>query len=109
MGKELYVGHLSEKVTEEDLRKLFAVVGRVTSIHLIVDPDTKEFKRCGYVRMASEEEAKEAIDTLDGALLIDRVITVSISRPQKQVKPGGAKGRPRPGNRPRGKGSSGRP
>jgi RNA recognition motif-containing protein len=83
MAKELYVGHLSGSVTEEDIRKLFSVVGTVTSVHLIIDPETKEFKRCGYVRMAADVDPNEVVETLDGALLIDQVITVSIARPQK--------------------------
>jgi RNA recognition motif-containing protein len=92
MAKELYVGHISENASEEDVRKLFSVMGTVTSVHLIVDPDTGEFKRCGYVRMESGIDLKEVVETLDGALLIDRVITVSVARPQK---PGMSKtGRP---------------
>jgi len=83
MAKELYVGHISESATEEDIRKLFSVVGPVTSVHLIIDPETREFKRCGYVRMAPGVDLDEAVETLDEALLIDQVITVSIARPQK--------------------------
>lgn len=98
MARELYVGHISFEATEEDIRKLFSVAGRVTSVHLITDPRSGEFKGCGYVRMASAEEAKEAIVTLDGALLGNRVITVSEARPQKP------KGRPSGGGkRPPGK------
>lgn len=84
MAKELYVGSISPKATEEDIRKLFSVVGTVTSIHLITDPETGQFKECGYVRMSSAEETKDAIETLDGALLVNRVITVSEARPQQQ-------------------------
>jgi RNA recognition motif-containing protein len=83
MARELYVGHISDSATEEDIRKLFSVVGPVTSVHLIIDPETREFKRCGYVRMAPGVDLKEAVETLDEALLIDQVITVSIARPQK--------------------------
>jgi len=83
MTKELYVGHLSDSTTEEDIRNLFAVMGEVTSVHLIVDKETREFKRCGYVRMSPGVDLKEVAETLDGAFLIDRVITVSIARPQK--------------------------
>lgn len=84
MAKELYVGSISPKATEEDIRKLFSVVGTVTSIHLITDPETGQFKECGYVRMSSADETKDAIETLDGALLVNRVITVSEARPQQQ-------------------------
>jgi len=94
MGKELYVGSLSYDTTEYDLEKLFSVSGRVTSIHLITDPKTGQFKGCGYVRMSTEAEAKDAIQSLDGALLIDRPITVSMANPQKQKQQaGGYKGK----------------
>ncbi len=83
MAKELYVGHISEQATEEDLRKLFEVMGVVTSVHLIVDEQTGEFKRCGYVRMLSEVNLNEVVETLDGTWLIDRCIVVSIAKPQK--------------------------
>ncbi|OGU16714.1 MAG: hypothetical protein A2076_06765 [Geobacteraceae bacterium GWC2_53_11] len=83
MAKELYVGHISEQATEEDLRKLFEIMGVVTSVHLIVDEQTGEFKRCGYVRMLSEVNLDEVVETLDGTYLIDRCIVVSIAVPQK--------------------------
>ena len=96
MGKELYIGHMSYQATEEDLLKLFSVVGTVTSVHIITDPESGKSKGCGYVRMATEAEMKDAVETLDGALLIDRVITVSEARPQKpkEDNPSGARGKP---------------
>jgi RNA recognition motif-containing protein len=87
-GKELYVGSLSYDATEYDIQKMFSVSGTVTSIHLITDPVTGDFKGCGYVRMSTEAEAKDAIDSLDGAWLLDKSITVSYANPQK-MKPGG--------------------
>lgn len=113
MAKELYVGHLSESVTEEELRKLFSVMGTVTSIHLIIDPETREFKRCGYVRMAADVDPKEVAETLDGAYLIDQTITVSIARPQKPGMSGKGGGAKKPwlkaGPKPAGKKKSGPP
>lgn len=90
MAKELYVGSLSYQATEYDVEKLFSVIGKVTSIHLITDPKTGEFKGCGYVRMSTEAELKAALE-LDGTLLIDRTITVSIANPQKMRPQGGGK------------------
>jgi RNA recognition motif-containing protein len=68
-------------------------MGTVTSVHLIIDPETGEFKRCGYVRMASGISLDEVVETLDGTYLIDREIVVSIARPQKpgMSKSGGNK------------------
>ncbi len=102
MAKELYVGHISEQATEEDLRKLFEIMGVVTSVHLIVDEQTGEFKRCGYVRMLSEVNLNEVVETLDGTYLIDRCIVVSIAVPQKDrpAKTPFVKRTPRTGARP---------
>jgi RNA recognition motif-containing protein len=83
MAKELYVGNMPYDATEDDLRRMFAVAGTVTSVHIITDAATGASKGCAYVRMANEDELKEAIESLDGALLGDRLMTVSIARPQK--------------------------
>jgi RNA recognition motif-containing protein len=104
MGKDLYVGNISFKATEEDILKLFSVAGRVKSIHLIKDPKTGQFKGCGFVKMA-DVEAKKAIATLDGTLLVDRVIEVSEARPQKPVEQRNAGPRE---NRGQGRGPAGR-
>ncbi len=101
MGRELYVRHISDKATEGDIRKLFSVAGIVSSIHLITDPQSGQFKGCGFVRMATDAEAKEAVSTLDGALLIDRIISVTEARPQKQKGPASSGGRGKSGKDPR--------
>ena len=109
MARELYVGHLSENVTEDDVRRLFSVMGTVTSIHLIIDPDTGEFKRCGYVRMISGVDLDEVAETLDGAFLVDREIHVSIARPQKPgMSKSGGNRKPwlKPGEKPAAAGKS---
>jgi RNA recognition motif-containing protein len=96
MGKELYVGHISYDATEDDLRRAFAVAGTVTSVHIITDPVTGRSKGCAYVRMATADEAREAIECLDGALLGDLIISVSEARPQKkQEGPSGGRKRRR--------------
>ena len=106
MSKELYVGHLPLEYTEEDLRRLFRVAGTVSYIHLVTDPHTGQSKGCGYVKMTTDAEAKEAIECLDGALLIDRTIEVSIARPQKPQPAGGPRGGYRGKGRPAGLGAS---
>ncbi len=87
MAKELYVGHLPYEATNDDLRRMFSVAGTVTSVHIITDTVTGKSKGCGYVRMASEEQLQEAINCLDGALMENRIISVSIANPQKVKKP----------------------
>lgn len=95
MSKDIYVRNISLQATEDDVRKLFSVIGKVSYIHLINDAKTGQFKGCGYVKMASEAEAKEAITSLDGARLINRLISVTEARPQKppEGKPANDRGR----------------
>ena len=87
MRRELYVGSLPFETTEEDLRRIFSVAGTVQSVHIITDRDSGRSKGCGYVKMTTEDEAKEAINSLDGALIGERLITVSEAREQKPAKP----------------------
>lgn len=107
MGRELYVGSIPFESTADDLKRLFAVSGTVSAVHIITDPVSGKSKGCAYVKMETAEEAKDAIESLDGALLLDRLITVTEARPQKPKpspaggftrKPGERK-RPGPGGR----------
>lgn len=93
MGIEVYVGHISGTVTEDEVRSLFSVVGTVTSIHLVTDPGTGVPRGCGYVRMSSEEEAREAIDLLNGARLGEQLIVVKNAPPKNFKKNGPTDGK----------------
>jgi len=101
MKKELYVGNLSYDITEDDLRRVFTVAGTVTSVHIITDTVTGASKGCAYVRMAGQDDIREAVESLDGALLGDRLMSVSIARPQKpKERPvAGQRGKPGGGGR----------
>ena len=88
MGIEIYVGQLSGSVTENEIRSLFSVVGTVSSVHLVTDSGSGEFRGCGYVRMSTEEEAREAIDLLNGAKLGERLIVVKNAPPKSFKKTG---------------------
>ena len=100
MGVEIYVGHISGTVTEDEVRNLFSVVGTVTSVHLVTDPGSGEFRGCGYVRMSTDDEAREALDLLNGAKLGDCLIVVKAAPPKnfKKTGPSGG-GRGGPGER----------
>ncbi len=82
MGKSVYVSNIAFEATEEEIYKLFSVVGKVSSIHFINDSATGKFSGTCFVKMASAE-AREVIDTLDGALLGVRPIAVTEARPYK--------------------------
>lgn len=82
MSKDLYIKNLSLEATEEDLRKLFSLCGKVSYIHLVNDSKTGQFVGAAYVKMSSEAEAKDARVTLDGTLLLNRLIVVTEALPR---------------------------
>jgi RNA recognition motif-containing protein len=101
MGIEVYVGHLSPTSTEDELRKLFAVAGTVSSVHLVRNSGSGELRGCAYVRMSTEDEACDAIGLLNGAMLGDQLIVVRDVTKQNSGTPRSSGGNR--GNRPPGK------
>lgn len=92
MGVEIFIGQLSDAVTEDEVRKMFSVAGTVTSVHLVKNSGSGELRGCGYVRMSTEDEACDAIGLLNGAMLADRLIVVKEVTKQNARKPGSSGG-----------------
>ena len=84
MNTKLYVGNIAFGATEEDLKKLFGEFGEVQSAKIITDAYSGRSKGFGFVEMASEADAAKAISQLNGKNLMERALTVSEARPQKQ-------------------------
>lgn len=83
MAKRLFVGSLPYDATNAQLEELFSQAGKVESVNVITDRYTGSGKGFGFVEMATEEEAKKAIKTLNGANLAGRTIVVNEARPQE--------------------------
>jgi RNA recognition motif-containing protein len=96
MAKKIYVGNLSYKADEESIRELFAQSGEVQSVKIITDTATGRSKGFGFVEMTSDEEGERAISSLNGTNFMDRALTVSEARPQKERT--GDRGGRKPGN-----------
>ncbi len=56
MGKKLYVGNLSYRVSSSDLEQIFSQYGSVESAEVISDRDTGRSKGFGFVEMSSDSE-----------------------------------------------------
>ena len=87
---KLYVGNLSFKTTEAQLRDLFAQYGDVTSASLVMDRDTGRPRGFGFVEFASPEHAQAAITGLHGQNVDGRPLTVNEARPKEDR--GGGRG-----------------
>jgi len=83
MGRKLYVGNLPYTAAEQDLQELFERVAPVESVTVMRDMATGRARGFGFVEMASEEDAKKAIDGLNGTTFMERAITVAEAKPQQ--------------------------
>lgn len=93
----IYVGNISHSSTEEGLKSLFSQFGIVTSVKVIKDKFTGASRGFAFVDMSSAEEAKRAIDELNGCEFDGRSLKVNEARPVEQREHRGAGDR---GHRP---------
>ncbi|MBU0964364.1 RNA-binding protein [Patescibacteria group bacterium] len=100
MAKKLFVGSLSYNVNDAELQNFFSQAGTVESANVIVDRISGRSRGFGFVEMSSDEEAKTAMETLNGQELDGRKIVVNEAKPMGDKPPrrGGGGG----GNRFRG-------
>lgn len=83
MAAKLFIGNLDYTVTGDDLKALFAQAGTVVDAVVIMDKMTGRSRGFGFVEMSSDEEAKKAIETVNGADLKGRKINVNEAKPQE--------------------------
>ena len=95
MNNKLYVGNLSFHLNSDDLGEFFAQAGTVESARVIEDRDTGRSRGFGFVEMSTEDEAKAAIEQLDGEDFEGRNIVVNEARPREDRRGGGGGGRSR--------------
>ena len=82
MAAKLFVGGLSWDTTNDSLQQFFSQAGTVVSAQVITDKFSGRSKGFGFVEMASDAEAQEAIAKLNGQTLDGRAVAVSEARPQ---------------------------
>jgi cold-inducible RNA-binding protein len=99
MATKLFVGSLSWNVTSEMLEEFFATIGAVASATVINDRDSGRSKGFGFVEFENDDDAKKAIDELNGKELDGRPITVNEARPREERPRGNFGGGDRGGNR----------
>ena len=87
---KLYVGNLAKEVTEEELNAIAVKFGTLTSSNLARERngDSKGF---AFLQFGTTEEAKSAIEGLNGREIGGRVLKVSEARNQVPTDPLGGR------------------
>ena len=78
----IYIGNLSYKVRENDLREVMEDYGTVDSVKIIKDRDTGKSKGFAFIEMANDADAQRAIEELNGAEYEGRTMVVKEARPK---------------------------
>jgi RNA recognition motif-containing protein len=100
--KNIFVGNLNFRATEESLRALFERYGVVNSARIMTDRDTGRSRGFGFVEMANDSEADQAITALNGYNMEGRALNVNEARPKPERSFGAGAGRGPGGGRPGG-------
>src|SRR5690606_17584190 len=94
MATKLYVGNLPYSASEEELRSVFEEAGEIASVQIITDKFTGQSRGFGFVEMATQEGADEAIRRFNGHSMNNRNLVVNEARPRED-RSGGQNRRPR--------------
>ena len=89
MGRKLYVGNLPYETGETELQDLFSQAGSVESVSVMRDQATGRARGFAFVEMSSDEDAQNAINTLNGTQLGGRALAVNEARPKAPRSGGG--------------------
>jgi RNA recognition motif-containing protein len=86
----IYIGNLSYKATEEDLKSVFEDYGAVKRVVLPSDRETGRMRGFAFVEMSDDASEDKAIESLDGADWMGRTLKVNKARPKEEG--GGGRG-----------------
>lgn len=83
-NSKLYVGNMSFKTSEDELRSAFGQFGTVSDVYIAMDKMTGRPRGFAFVTMSTPEEAKAAAEKLNGTDLGGRTLTVNEARPKEE-------------------------
>ncbi|ARR04601.1 MULTISPECIES: RNA recognition motif domain-containing protein [Campylobacter] len=79
----IYVSNLPYRLSNEELRDIFAAYGEVSRVKIVKDKDTNRSKGFGFVEMPNDDEGKRAIAELNDKDVGGRALRVNEARPRE--------------------------
>jgi cold-inducible RNA-binding protein len=79
----IYVGNLPFNTTDGDLQQAFSAHGAVDRAKVVIDRNTGRSKGFGFVEMSNDDEARAAIQAMNGHDMSGRSLTVNEARPRQ--------------------------
>lgn len=93
--KNIYIGNVSHQASEQQVRQLFEQYGKVNSVRLMTDKITNKPRGFGFIVMADDAEAQNAINALNDTDFMGRPLKVNEARPQQPRTQSSYNSRPR--------------
>lgn len=84
MAVRLYVGNLPYSITQSRLQEIFSPFGALGEVTVISDKFSGRSKGFGFVEFENAEEARVAIEKLNGTDMDGRNIIVNEARPKEE-------------------------
>ena len=84
MSTRLYVGNLPFEATGDDLNEIFSQAGEVEEAIIVTRPGGGRPRGFGFVTMADEQDAAEAIRQLNGQELGGRQLRVNVAKERQE-------------------------
>lgn len=84
MATKLFVGSLAWATNDDGLKTHFESAGPIVSARVVTDRESGRSRGFGFVEFENDDDAKKAIDTLNGSQLDGREITVNEARPREE-------------------------
>ncbi|NLZ67844.1 MAG: RNA-binding protein [Spirochaetales bacterium] len=84
MAKNIYVGNISFKTTEDGLKDFFTQYGEVVRVKIVKDRETNRSQGYGFVEMSDDDAATAAITALNGKELDGRALRINEALPRTE-------------------------
>jgi RNA recognition motif-containing protein len=83
----VYISNLSYQRDRNGLKSMFSKFGRIKNIKIVVEPKSNQSRGMAFVEMATNDEAKRAIETLNQQIVDGRTVKASWAIPQRVITP----------------------
>ena len=80
----IYVSNINFRTKSDSLQELFERYGEVSSANIITDRESGRSRGFGFVEMPNDDQAREAIEALNGTDFDGKTITVNEARPKTE-------------------------
>lgn len=84
MNSKLYISNLSYNLSEDELKEALAAFGEVTSVRIITDRETGRSRGFGFAEFANADQAKAAMEGLNGKEVGGRELRISEAREKEE-------------------------